>query len=263
VETKLMAHIPILLTETPKNVLIICFGMGSTLRSAVIYDNIHVDVVELVPAAYDAFVFFHADGPDILNQSNVNHYVDDGRNFLLMKQKTYDVITIDPSPPIHSAGTVNLYTKEFIELCKNNLSDTGTLCLWIPPSASTEVKMVMSTFKHVFLHATCWKGFGYPGFFLIGQKKKLTIPYDRFEEAFKNPKIMNDINELGDAINESDMLTNLFLLDEKDFHDYIQDEKIITDDHPYTEFPLWRIIFNPKTHRFLTANHIVEWKSQK
>ncbi|MFC1515905.1 hypothetical protein ACFL7E_04005 [Thermodesulfobacteriota bacterium] len=38
--------------------------------------------------------------------------------FFIGTQRAYDVITIDPAPPIYSAGTVNLYTREFLELCK-------------------------------------------------------------------------------------------------------------------------------------------------
>jgi hypothetical protein len=31
-------------------------------------------------------------------------FADDGRNFLLVRSKRYDVISIDPAPPIWSAG---------------------------------------------------------------------------------------------------------------------------------------------------------------
>jgi spermidine synthase len=128
-DTKLMAHLPILLCEHPKDVLVVCFGMGTTVRSAVAHEDVAVDAVELVPDTYSAFGFYHADGPEILKNPRVHHYVDDGRSFLLMRDRKYDVITIDPAPPIYSAGTVNLYAREFICLCRDRLNSGGVLCL--------------------------------------------------------------------------------------------------------------------------------------
>ena len=93
-ETKIMAHLPILLNKNAKNLLDICFGMGTTLRSAVSYKNLNCDVVELVGETYDTYNFFHKNGSEILADKRVKHYVDDGRNFLLFTGKKYDVITI-------------------------------------------------------------------------------------------------------------------------------------------------------------------------
>lgn len=44
-ETKLMAHLPLLLHKNPKNGLVICFGMGTTFRSAYLH-GIDVTAVE-------------------------------------------------------------------------------------------------------------------------------------------------------------------------------------------------------------------------
>lgn len=59
-----------------------------------------------------------------LERPNVTLHVDDGRNFLLMNRKKYDVITADIILPRH-AGAGSLYSREYYELVRNALADDG------------------------------------------------------------------------------------------------------------------------------------------
>jgi spermidine synthase len=259
-DTKLMAHLPILLTENPKNVLIVCFGMGTTLRSAVVHENLAIDVVELVPDTYDAYEFYHRDGPEILKNPRVNHFIDDGRNYLLMHDKLYSVITIDPAPPIYSAGTVNLYSREFIALCKDHLEPNGTLCMWVPEAHYTEVSMIMQTFQSVFPHTSVWKGPVCNGLYLIGTQKPIKVPLDRFHQAFENKKFLEDMYELDKSVYSGDMLADLFILNETELAEYLQGVPIITDNYPYTEFPLWRSLLDPNRRKYCNPLNLLRWK---
>ena len=46
----LLSYIPLLLTENPKNVLVICFGTGQTAGAAGAYPGINlVDAVDISP----------------------------------------------------------------------------------------------------------------------------------------------------------------------------------------------------------------------
>ena len=47
-ETKLMAYLPLSYVKDPKDMLIICFGMGTTTRSAALYPDLNIVAVELV-----------------------------------------------------------------------------------------------------------------------------------------------------------------------------------------------------------------------
>lgn len=262
-DAKLMAHLPILLTENPKDVLVVCFGMGTTLRSAVAHENLSIEVVELVPDTYDAYEFYHQDGPEILKNPRVKYYVDDGRNFLLMRDKSYSVITIDPAPPIYSAGTVNLYSREFIALCKNHLDSNGTLCLWVPEASYSEVRMIMQTFQSVFPHTSVWKGPVSNGIYLIGSQKPIQVPLDRFRQAFKNKNFLEDIFELDQSVYSGDVFADLFILNEAELTQYLQGVPIITDNYPYTEFPLWRSLLNPREPKYYNALNLIRWKEQR
>lgn len=261
-ETKLMAHLPILLSQDPKDVLVVCFGMGTTLRSARVHQNLQVDVVELIPETYECYRFFHQDGPKVLADPRVRYFVDDGRNFLLMRDKKYDVITMDPSPPLWSAGTVNLYSQEFLKLCRSRLKSFGIMCLWVPPHALTEVLMIMRTFQSVFPHTSVWKGIRYPGFYLIGTTNPLSISTERFDEAFQNKDFLVDLWEWDRSVPNADSLMNLLLLNESQLSQFVRGVPIITDDHPYTEFPLWRQHFNPYGRYKINAVLVESWKKR-
>ena len=51
-ETKLMAHLPMALVQNAHRMLVICFGMGTTVRSASRYQGLKIDVVDIVPRVY-------------------------------------------------------------------------------------------------------------------------------------------------------------------------------------------------------------------
>jgi len=130
--TKMMAHIPLaMLDRKPTNILIICFGMGTTHRSALSW-GISSTVVELVPSVPKVFGYFHKDGPTLLQSPQSHLVVDDGRLFLERTSEQYDVIVVDPPPPVEAAGSSLLYSKEFYVLVKRHLRPDGILQQWLP-----------------------------------------------------------------------------------------------------------------------------------
>ncbi len=54
-----MTHLPLMFTKDPKELLIICFGMGTTVKSAAAYPELNVTAVELVSETFEAFNFYH------------------------------------------------------------------------------------------------------------------------------------------------------------------------------------------------------------
>jgi predicted membrane-bound spermidine synthase len=130
--TKMMAHLPLAsLDHQPRNALVICFGMGTTFRSLLSW-NISVTAIELVPSVPRLFWYFHSDGPQLLRSPLAQVVIDDGRSYLERTSEQYDVITIDPPPPVEAAGSSLLYTKEFYSTLKPRLRDGGILQQWLP-----------------------------------------------------------------------------------------------------------------------------------
>jgi len=129
--TKFMAHLPLAFANSPRKMLVICFGLGTTHRSALSW-GIESTTVELTPSVPKMFPYFHADAETVLASPNSRVVIDDGRRFLERSGEQYDVITIDPPPPIEAAGSSLLYSKEFYDLAKRRLRLGGILQQWMP-----------------------------------------------------------------------------------------------------------------------------------
>jgi spermidine synthase len=129
---KMMAHLPtVFLERPPQNALVICFGMGTTFRSLRSW-GIPVTAVELVPSVPRLFPYFHSDGPAILSSPLSHVVVDDGRRYLERTTQQYDVITIDPPPPVEAAGSSLLYSEDFYTVLRQHLRSGGILQQWLP-----------------------------------------------------------------------------------------------------------------------------------
>ncbi|MGA9390318.1 MAG: fused MFS/spermidine synthase [Candidatus Sulfotelmatobacter sp.] len=138
--TKMMAHFPLAsLDHPPREVLVICFGMGTTFRSALSW-GIPVTAVDLVPSVPKLFHFFHADAAQVLASPLAHIVVDDGRHYLERNPTRYDVIIIDPPPPIPAAGSSLLYSQDFYTVVKERLQPGGILAQWLPLGGDDAVR---------------------------------------------------------------------------------------------------------------------------
>jgi hypothetical protein len=136
--TKVMAHLPLaFLDRPPRNALAICFGMGTTFRSLRLW-GIPVTAVELVPSVPRMFSYYHSDADAILASPLSHVVVDDGRRYLERTREQYDVITIDPPPPVEAAASSLLYSKEFYEVARRSLRPGGILQQWIPKTSDDD-----------------------------------------------------------------------------------------------------------------------------
>jgi spermidine synthase len=151
--TKLMAHFPLAsLNHPPKNALNICFGMGTTFRSLLSW-GIPTTSVELVPSVPRVFPYYHPDGNQLLRSPLAHVVIDDGRRYLERTSEHFDVITIDPPPPVEAAGSSMLYSKEFYAVLKQHLQHDGILQTWLPEGdpvvRSSVARAVAESFPYV------------------------------------------------------------------------------------------------------------------
>ena len=115
----------------PKSTCVICFGMGTTFRSLGSWGG-NFTAVELVPSVCDSFGFFWDDAEEVAGRTGARIVVDDGRRFLSRTEEKFDLITIDPPPPVEAGGSSLLYSSEFYAVLRERLSDTGVLQQWFP-----------------------------------------------------------------------------------------------------------------------------------
>ena len=241
-DTKMMAHLPMILHPDPQETLVICFGMGTTYRSAVSYGG-NVTVVEIVKGVLDAFGYFYRDADRVRTYANGRMIVNDGRNFLKLTRRKYDVITIDPPPPIDAAGVNNLYSREFIELAKSRLKKGGIMAHWIPfPGTRSGVDdmetfaMLVRTFTELFPYVAVQRGYHNFGMHVLGSMEPLDISMDRVKQRLLKKEIADDLREW-------DTVPLSYFQDIKAFRPPADgDDAIVTDNRPRLEFYLLRTL---------------------
>lgn len=180
----LLGHLPLLFSRNPEKVLVIGFGSGITAGAVSTYPVGEIDIVEIEKAVIDAGEYFAEYNHDILSDKRVGVTLDDARTYLLNTDKTYDVITSEPSNP-WIAGVGNLFSKEFYELAKENLSEDGVMFQWIHTYGMSEenLKIAIRTFAEVFPEVTLWTNWLGQDIFLMGSGKPLEIADDVSDSA--------------------------------------------------------------------------------
>jgi spermidine synthase len=115
--------------------------------------GIHSTAVELVPSVPPLVNFFHADAAKRMDSPMSHVVIDDGRFYLERSADQYDIITIDPPPPVEAAGSSLLYSKEFYATAKQHLRAGGILQQWLPKGdsavTSSVARALMESFPYV------------------------------------------------------------------------------------------------------------------
>ncbi len=156
--TKVMGHMPLAFLETPpERAAVICLGMGGTFRSLASW-GIDTTAIELVQSVRDAFPFYFDDAAEVLASDRARIVVDDGRRFLRRTEERFDVLTIDPAPPVQASGSSLLYSAEFYELVKARLAPRGVLHHWYPGGGDlVTLQAVARSLVEAFPHVRAYR----------------------------------------------------------------------------------------------------------
>jgi len=248
--TKIMAHLPLCLhSGEPRSALVICFGMGTTYRSLLSW-NINTAAIELVPSVYGVFGFFFHDAEALLKSPKSRVIIDDGRRFLQRTKEKFDVITIDPPPPVEAAGSSLLYSREFYDLVKRRLNPGGILQQWFPyvPGGQYEVSTlsaVTQSIRESFPYVKAYVSIiGAGVHYIASMSPIITLSPEamtaRMPERARNDLLEWNVNEnpeefVQKIVSREVPLSALLL------KDLSEDRPVgITDDRPYNEYFLWR-----------------------
>ncbi len=131
VDAKLMPLLPLMARPQSQSVLAIAFGMGSAYREGLIA-GLKVQGVELVPSVPLMFGYYYPDAAKVLADPNGQLAITDGRNFVELSDRTFDIVVVDPPPPIESSGTAVLYSEEFYRASAGRLNPDGVMMEWMP-----------------------------------------------------------------------------------------------------------------------------------
>jgi len=233
---KPLAHLPLLLSKAPSpSVNLIGFGAGGASWGVLQYDVREVDCVELVPAVPNAAKWFPEVNHGVLSEPRFNLIMGDGRIYVRVTEKKYDVISIDATSP-KMAGNGALYSLEFYELLKERLTEDGLAVQWIPFHllSDDEVRMTAKTFTTVFPHTTLWLTALRQHAILVGTQEKLEIDYQSLRKKIEDIRIQRDLESM--KVTDAMDFLSWFVMGEEALSRYVGDAPINTDNHPYLEF---------------------------
>jgi spermidine synthase len=244
-ETFWMSHLPMAAAKDPRDVLVLCLGMGNTYVGATRHPA-DVTAVELSPQVVSAFHHLRSLQPVLPGNpvaGNGRIVVGDARNVVLVSREQFDVITVDPPPPLYSAGTSNFHTLEFYRLAKDRLRPGGVMCQWIPFRHCTvdEFRMLLRTYRAVFGNMQVWVPPSRMGAYLIGLRDDGGPPLDPDavrQQLLHSPLIAADLRRITDEPVKTVLPIPIMTAAEVDR--FCGDAPVMTDDHPYLEFPLFR-----------------------
>jgi spermidine synthase len=256
----IQGHIPMLLHQgTPKNILGICLGTGQTFGSMLMYDIDKMDIVDISKTIVDVALEHFADyNGNPGNDARTTVIVEDGRNFVAHTKHKYDIITLEPSPP-EEAGIVNLYTREFYQLCQKRLNKDGIMSQWLPlyNTRPDETMGIIKTFISVFPDSLLW--YNSADLLLLGFNDEIHLDAEKISARLQNEKVYNalDLSYLGYPeynLNHIDNFLAGLLMGPKELREISQSVSAYTDNHPDLEF-------SALNKKILKGNIRLEWNS--
>jgi tetratricopeptide (TPR) repeat protein len=236
---KFLAHLPLLLHPDPRSVVVVGLGTGMTAGAATLHPGVEeVVTAELAPEVVRGARHFADANHGVLDRAKHRVVVADGRHFLRYGAALYDVILAEPPPP-RSSATINIYSREYYEACRDALRPGGFALQWMPlhSQGDQELRAKLRTFIEVFPQATLWLPSGEEAIVLgvatAGGASPLPIDGDLVRARMSDPAITTALAEIGLAT-PADLLA-CYWLGPEGLARYTRDLPVITDRHPYTQ----------------------------
>jgi spermidine synthase len=248
---RLFSHLPLLQMESPKRVLVICFGVGNTLHAASLHPSVErLEAVDLSRNVLGQAHFFRQTNGNVLRDPRSQIFINDGRQHLrTLDPASLDLITLEP-PPISFAGVSSLYTREFYQLARSRLVPGGFLTQWLPAyqvPGDTLLALIRS-FLDAFPHSVLLSGHERELILMGVNGDRLEFDPERVgRKLAENPALREDLERI-----EAASLTELvgtFVAGTQTLERVTRDAPAVTDDRPLTEY---------STRAYLLANRIPE-----
>jgi spermidine synthase len=223
-----IGHLPMMLHPEARDVLVIGLGGGATAGAVSIHDGVDVDAVELAGSVARGARFLDSINYNVLARPNVRLHIDDGRNFMLLTNRKYDIVTADVILPIF-AGSGNLYSREYFEIARSVLKPGGMVVQWVA-GTEAEYNLIARTFLSVFPNTTVWR----EGGVLIGTVEPLRLTRGDFEWKLQVPGRAQGARDLGADTFEK--LARFYTTGPEELREFVGPGPILTDDHPMIEY---------------------------
>jgi spermidine synthase len=195
-----------------------------------------------VPSVPKVFGYYHADGPELLKSPKAHVVIDDGRRFLERSQDTFDVITLDPPPPVGAPTSSLLYSRQFYSIIKSHLRPGGIVQVWLPggdPGTHASVaKALADSFPQIRAFESLSEQEGH-GFHFLASADKVIPNRTSAEMASRLPaKAREDFVEWGPYKTADEMFADV-LGQERPLASFIAESPRVPpldDDQPINEY---------------------------
>lgn len=231
---KLLAHLPLLLHQNPRDVAIVGLGSGVTLGSSLVHPIASVDVVEISPEVVEASAQFADVNRRGLDDPRTRLVRGDGRTHLALTSRRYDVVISEPSNP-WMAGVAALFTEDFFRTVRERLTPGGIFCQWAHTYdiSDVDLRSIVATFRAVFPDGTMWL-VGDGDLLLVGSDAPLEGAFDALSKTWQRPGVQEDLADV--AVRDRFGLLSLYVGGAAEMARYAAGAPVQTDDRMALEF---------------------------
>jgi spermidine synthase len=227
----MLSVLPVLARPDTESTLIVGLGGGIAVE-AVPASVASIDVIELEPEVVRANEFYGA-RKDInpLDDPRVSITINDARSALTLTDKKYDSMVSQPSHP-WTAGASHLYTREFMQLAKNHLTEDGVYLQWMNSGFVDEflLKSLCATMLDVFPYVRMYQ-FDLGVIFLIGSEQPLNLEQNLSRTG--RPINEDPLGYLERGIGSVEDLMIALTMDQKNIENFAAGAPLITDNNNY------------------------------
>lgn len=226
---RLLSTMPVLARPETKEMLVIGFGAGVTLEG--VPPSVEsIDVIELEPeviAANRSYSQERAINP--LDDPRISITINDARSALTLSDKKYDSIVSQPSHP-WTAGASHLYTREFMALVKEHLTDDGVFLQWMNTQFVDEhlLKSLCATLLDVYPHVRVYQ-WDPEVLFFLGSEQPLNVEQAMLESGA--PIKDHPAHYLQKGIGSVEDVVVALAMDQENVERFAKDGQIITDNY--------------------------------
>ncbi|MBX9571161.1 MAG: fused MFS/spermidine synthase [Candidatus Obscuribacterales bacterium] len=253
----LLPTIPLLVKTGATEVGDVGWGSGTTMGYSLLFPIKKMVCAEIEPAVIETSKWFHTVNlaPEKDPRLIINY--NDGRNYMMATDETFDVITSEPSNP-WQAGVCNLYTQEYFQVCHDRLKPGGIFAMWWQYNevSSDNLSRVFSSLKKVFKHVVVFQVFT-GDISAIASDEPIKINLKNVNQALQDPKLKQTLS-LFTGINCAEDLPAKVCLSDDSITKIAAQFPPNTDDKNHIEFDVARTYeqknFSAQNQQWMVAN---------
>jgi len=233
-DSKMLAHVPLLLAEAPETALTVGYGTGTTSGSMLLH-GVGVHAVEIEKKIIEAAPLFRNVNYASYDDPDLDIVLDDARNYIATTDQKFSVIVTDVTNLKYKRNPY-LYTREYFEIMRGALSEDGVAAAWLPVGGLSfnDLRTLIATFDSVFPHTTAWYFTQFPTHFiiLVGTPERTLVNLQELTEKITD--VEPDLRSL--SVDNVYELGSMLLLGESDIDSLVGGAPIHTDNRPILEY---------------------------